>query len=121
MADEVKNSLRTVIGLFMEKDPVDDNNNNNNNNNNNKQSPEGLLESLKIEGRYEEEIFAAKKAGQNDGDTTRHHSRPTLASDSAELGPSAEIGRSDCMTGLGKKVKKLFLSLDTSSFVERYR
>ena len=93
MADEVKNSLRRVIGLFVETDP-----------NNNKQSPEGLLESLKIEGRYEEEIFASKKAGTTDnGDTTRHHSQPAPELDSAEINPSPSV----CMTGLGKKVTKL--------------
>ena len=108
MADEVKNSLRTVIGLFMEKDPVDDNNNNNN-----KQSPEGLLESLKIEGRYEEEIFASKKAGPIDnGDTARHHSQPAPELDSAEMNPSPSV----CMTGLGKKVTKLIkMSLHPST------
>ena len=120
MADEVKNSLRIVINLFMEKDP-----------NNNKQSPESLLESLKIEGRYEEEIFASKKSGENEGgityekeddmfygDATGPHSHVNFLSDSEELDPLPGMGSrssSVCMKGLGRRVSKLFLSLNPSS------
>ena len=116
MADEVRNSLQIVINLFMDRDP------------NNNQLPESLLEGLKMEGRYEEEIFASKKLGKNEGQisyeeednqcrahTTEPHPSVNFALDSAELDPEIGLRTSSvCMKGLGRRVSKLFLSLSPS-------